>query len=220
LSVSPFHLSASILVPWLFPPSRAVEPCSGCYIHGSLENSSAQPNNRGLKVMRKYAFLLTAALMAAPSVQAAQTTGDGPNAQQFYLGAGLGINSISNSDDGLGFQFFGGYHAGRIANNLEADIEVGYMDTGNMEESVNTPFGTIKADARAKGLWAAGVARYAINPGVDLIGRVGYDFGDDDGFLVGVGVGFDMSKQSQLRVEYVARDNVDSIQLNLTFDLK
>lgn len=170
--------------------------------------------------MKKYAFLLTAALMAAPSVQAAQTTGGGLNTRQLYVGGGLGFNSVTNSDTGVGFQFFGGYHAGRIANNLEADIEVGYMDTGDMDVSVNTPFGSVTANARAKGLWATGVARYALNPQLDLIGRAGFDFGDDDGFMAGVGLGYNLSRQSQLRGEYVARDNVDSIQLNITFNLQ
>jgi len=170
--------------------------------------------------MKKYAFLLAAALMAAPSVQAAQTTGGGLNTRQLYVGGGLGFNSVTNSDTGVGFQFFGGYHAGRIANNLEGDIEIGYMDTGDMDVSVNTPFGSVTANARAKGLWATGVARYALNPQLDLIGRAGFDFGDDDGFMAGVGLGYNLSRQSQLRGEYVARDNVDSIQVNITFNLQ
>ncbi len=170
--------------------------------------------------MKKYAFLLAAALIAAPSVQAAQTTGGGLDTRQLYVGAGLGFNSVSNSDTALGFQFLGGYHLGRIANNLQADIEVGYMDTGNMDVSVNTPFGTVTNTVRDNGLWATGVLRYALNPQIDLIGRAGFDFGDDDGFMAGVGLGYNLSKQSQLRGEYVARDNVDSIQVNITFNLQ
>ena len=52
---------------------------------------------------------------------------------------------------------------------------------------------------------------------IKLIGRAGYDFGDDDGFIVGVGAGYILNKNLKLRLEYVARDHVDSLQFNVVF---
>jgi hypothetical protein len=56
-----------------------------------------------------------------------------------------------------------------------------------------------------------------VAPNVELLGRTGYDFGDDDGFLFGVGAGYIVNKNLKLRLEFVARDNVDSLQFNVLF---
>lgn len=169
--------------------------------------------------MKKYRMALIAASLAlTATAQAANNAGVNPN--QIFLGAGLSRNSVSGSDDGTGFQFFGGYHFGKIANNLKLDLEIGYMDTGNMDVSVNVPFfGQVSTRARAKGLWSTGVLLIELNPQIDLIGCAGLDFGDDDGIMVGVGAGFNVNKKTQLRLEYVERDTVDSLQFNARFNL-
>jgi hypothetical protein len=77
------------------------------------------------------------------------------------------------------------------------------------------PFGSVSA--RAKGLWSTGVARYIVNPQVELLGRAGLDFGDDDGFMFGVGAGYIVNRNVKLRGEYVIRENVDSIQFNFVY---
>ncbi|MBI3545205.1 MAG: outer membrane beta-barrel protein [Gammaproteobacteria bacterium] len=164
--------------------------------------------------------LLAAVFALAPAAQAANQN-SGVNPDQIFIGAGISSNSVSGSDDGTGFQFFGGYHFGKIANNLKLDLEIGYMDTGNMDVSVDVPFfGKVTTNARAKGLWSTGVLLLELNPQIDLIGRAGFDFGDDDGAMVGIGVGYNLNKQTQLRLEFVERDNVDSIQFNARFNLK
>jgi hypothetical protein len=56
-----------------------------------------------------------------------------------------------------------------------------------------------------------------VAPKVELLGRAGYDFGDDDGFLFGIGGGYIVNKNLKLRLEYVWRDNVDSLQFNVVF---
>jgi hypothetical protein len=167
-------------------------------------------------------MLLAVALAVAPSVQAAgSSTGNGVNPNQVFLGGGFSSNSVSGSDDGTGFQIFGGYHFGKAANNIKLDLEIGYMDTGSMDVTVNVPFiGRVTTDARAKGLWATPVARIELNPQFDLIVRAGLDFGDDDGLMVGVGLGYNINKQSQFRIEYVERDNVNSLQFNVMVSLK
>jgi hypothetical protein len=88
------------------------------------------------------------------------------------------------------------------------------MQTGNMKLS-GCPLPLCEVEA--KGLWANGVARYRVAPQIDLIGRAGFDFGDDDGFMFGVGGGYLLNRNSQLRLEYVVRDNVDSLQFNFVY---
>ncbi|MGH8621180.1 MAG: outer membrane beta-barrel protein [Burkholderiales bacterium] len=144
--------------------------------------------------------------IALSSVAAAQ----GLDTSKLFFGAGASSNEVSGSDSAVGFQIFGGYGFGEVSPKVFIDAEVGYMDTGNMEKS-----GT--GDVKANGLWATGVGRLMVTPGVELIGRLGLDFGDDDGLMAGIGVGFLLTKKIKLRLEYVQRDNVDSVQLNFVF---
>lgn len=128
-----------------------------------------------------------------------------------FFGAGLSSNDVSRSDDAVGYQVFGGYGLGQVTPNVFIDAEVGYMSTGNMKRS--GPGG----DVKAKGLWANGVARLVVTPNVELIGRLGLDFGDDDGLMAGIGAGFLLYRNVKLRLEYVERDSVTSVQFNFVY---
>ncbi|HEY7658540.1 MAG TPA: outer membrane beta-barrel protein [Burkholderiales bacterium] len=146
--------------------------------------------------------LIGMTLSSAAVAQAVDTS-------KFFFGAGLSSNEVSGSDSAVGWQIFGGYGFGQVANNLYFDAEVGYMDTGDMER----PGGDVKAN----GLWAAGVGRFLVTPSIELLGRVGLDFGDDDGLLGGIGAGLILTKNIKLRLEYVQRDKVDSWQFNFVY---
>jgi hypothetical protein len=61
------------------------------------------------------------------------------------------------------------------------------------------------------------VGRFILTPSIELLARAGLDFGDDDGFMAGIGVGFNLTKSFKLRLEFVQRENVDSIQFNLVY---
>lgn len=167
---------------------------------------------------RKTLVALTALLSLASLPAFAQNSGI--DSRAIYVGAGLGINSVSGSDNGIGYQFFAGYDLPIKAQPLRFAVEAGYMDTGNMDVNVNTPFGSYKASARARGLWATGVGFLPVTNQIDLLARAGLDFGDDDGAMFGIGAGLNLNRQTQLRLEYVARDNVDSVQLNAAFHLQ
>jgi opacity protein-like surface antigen len=143
--------------------------------------------------------------MALSSVALAQ----GFDTNKLFFGAGVSSNDVSGSDSATGFQIFGGYGFGEVTRSVFIDAEVGYMDTGNMSR----PGGNVKA----KGLWASGVGRLMVAPSVELIGRLGFDFGDDDGLLAGIGAGLLLTKNFKLRLEYVQRDNVNSVQFNIVF---
>jgi len=143
--------------------------------------------------------------MALTPIGAAQ----GFDTGKLFFGAGVSSNEVSRSDNAVGGQIFGGYTFGEVTPKVFIDAEVGYMDSGKMKRS--------GGDVTANGLWANGVGRLMVAPNVELIGRLGLDFGDDDGLMAGIGVGFLVSRTIKLRLEYVQRDNVDSVQFNIVF---
>jgi hypothetical protein len=166
--------------------------------------------------MKKYALILGCALLASPVYAAKNINVD----DHLYFGGGIGINDLSGYDDANGFQVFAGYDLDYRLGKASLAGEVGYMDSGDFEQDLVVPgfgrFGTVETDA--SGLWTTGVISLPVGA-VDLIGRAGLDFGDDDGFMIGGGVGIDLSREWELRFEYVMRDNVDSLQANIVFSL-
>lgn len=136
-----------------------------------------------------------------------------------YAGGGLSINSVTGWDNATGFQIFGGYNMHMV--NIQPftmAVEVGYFDSGSFEFTETFMGETFTAKSSASGLWANAVFAYPINEQFRLIGRAGLDLGDDDGPMFGIGVGYDLNRQLDLRAEYVTRDNVDSMQVNLAFN--
>jgi hypothetical protein len=163
--------------------------------------------------MSKPLRVMTLAFVAMLFSSAA--AGQGFDLRRLFFGGGVSQNKISGADDGTGLQVFGGYNFPRIARNFYVDAEAGYMDTGKFDR--RTCGGRPFCPPKANGPWAAGVARYLVVPNVELIGRAGLDAGDDDGFLFGIGAGYIINKNLKLRLEFVARDNVDSLQFNAVF---
>jgi hypothetical protein len=141
----------------------------------------------------------------------------GFDTHNLYFGGGLSQNEVSGpgSDTGTGVQVFAGYELLEMAKNFYLDVEAGYMQTGNMDITD----GPLAADDNAKGPWATAVARYTIAPQWEVLVRTGVDLGDDDGFMIGAGGGFIINKQMKVRLEYVERDHIESIQANFIFML-
>lgn len=135
-------------------------------------------------------------------------------AGDLYAGGGLS----SNSADGLngnatGFQFFLGYDLkGVKLGKANVAVEAGYMDSGDFDGCYFN-FGC--GSDSATGLWATGVVLVPVANQLDFIGRLGLDFGDDDGLMFGVGLGYAVDKTIQLRGEYVIREDIDSLQANI-----
>ncbi len=126
-----------------------------------------------------------------------------------YGGVGLTFNTAGGLN-ATGFQLFGGYDLNvKINDDISTAVEVGYMDSGS--------FGGFGGSA--DGLWTALVASTEINRKMDAFMRVGLDFGDDDGVLVGAGMGYHFTPKAELRVEYVIRDNINGMQFNAVFHL-
>ncbi len=169
--------------------------------------------------MKKIITLALSALFISGTATAAS---NGFNQDNLYFGGGLSSNSASGLSNGTGYQFFAGYKLDMVKiSKIDSAVEIGYMDTGKMEECVTVPFfGNVCGDAAAKGLWSTYVASYNFNKEVSGIGRVGLDFGDDDGLMFGVGADYKFDKQMSLRGEYVKRQHVDSLQVNFVYHMK
>ena len=136
------------------------------------------------------------------------------NQNRAYIGGGLNFNSVGASGNSTGIQVLAGYELDVLINNdIKAAVEVGYMDTGNFDN-----FG-FRGSRSAEGVWVAVPFRVAVNNRLDALMRVGVDFGDDDGAMVGAGMGYNFSKKAALRTEYVVRDNINSFQSNVLFRL-
>ncbi len=167
----------------------------------------------------KYIKILTVAATAlfATTTQAEEFI----DVDAIYVGAGLSSNSASGLDSAMGYQIFVGMPLNINMGSVSSALEVGYMDSGEMDACVNVPFfGTVCNGDNATGLWANYVAAMPVSEKVDVIGRLGLDFGDDDGLMLGVGAGYNIDAKMDVRAEYVIRDNINSLQVNLAYRLK
>lgn len=142
-----------------------------------------------------------------------QAHAQGFDSKQIFLGGGLSTNDIDFGDDATGFQIFAGMPLPVNMGSAKLSAEVGYMDSGDFDG----PFGFGSFDV--KGIWTTAVIEFPISNNIDLIGRAGLDFGDDDGLMIGGGIGIPVSNKIDIRVEYVIRDNMDSLQANIVISL-
>ena len=156
-------------------------------------------------------LILFTILLVAAQANAANQTFDQNHA---YVGGGLSFNSVGSAGNATGLQVFGGYELDLLINNdIRAAVEVGFMDSGNFNG-----FGFGKSDS-AEGIWVALPFRVAIDKRLDALMRVGVDFGDDDGAMVGAGMGYNFNEKASLRVEYVLRDHINGMQFNFLLRL-
>ena len=173
--------------------------------------------------MKKLSILIVSMLFAFHAYAG------GLDANKIYLGGGLSSNDYGIGDDATGYQIFVGMPLPVKMGKARLLGEVGYMNAGEVDvasiPAVIDPFtGNIIFPAQtvtteAKGLWANAVVEMPVAQKVNLIGRIGLDFGDDDGLMIGGGVGIALNNKIDLRFEYVIRDNIDSLQANIAFEL-
>jgi opacity protein-like surface antigen len=155
-------------------------------------------------------LISSAALSAQGSSITLQTS-------SFYLGGGLGFNSHLGGRS-VGYQILGGYEfAGRLNGDISTAIELGYMDTDNFETKNLNNGATSTSNQEAIGVWLNVVETFPIGKRVEGIARLGLDFGDDDGIMVGAGMAYNFNRNWALRSEYVIREAVDSFQFNLLY---
>ena len=155
--------------------------------------------------------LFAASILSAPVI--AQTEGLKLDAKRFYLGGGLNFNSLPGVGSSRGFQFIGGYEfAFKLNEDISTSLELGYMDSGDFDRLNSS------GDAdEASGVWVAAVESVPLTRKTDMLARIGYDFGDDDGFLLGAGMQYKFDTKVALRMEYVTREHVNGLQVNVLF---
>lgn len=164
------------------------------------------------KTHKKLAILLAGLIISANSaVISAATPASKPllNKSKFSIGAGVSSNSVSGpADDETGFQFFAAYDLSgvNIMDGVKTSLEFGYMDYG---------FDGVDND----GIWGTAVVGGTINGSFGWLARLGLDLGDDSGIMLGAGVSYSLTNKFDTRLEYVVRDEIDSIQLNFIYDL-
>lgn len=163
-------------------------------------------------------------LVLGASLIAGQAVGAGFDQKKVYAGGGLGFNSFTGSgsssfDSAIGYQFFGGYDFGReFTDAVDLGAEVGFMSSGDFTYSNCPAYLSSFCDIPAlQGLWANALVTYPIDKQIGIVGRIGLDFGDDDGLMFGGGAQYAVNKQIAVRAEYVIRDHVNSLQGNVTY---
>jgi len=138
---------------------------------------------------------------------------EGIDTSRLYIGGGLNFNSLPGAGSARGVQFFGGYElATKMNDDITTSLELGYMDSGKFENINNST--RINA---ANGMWASVVEAVPVSTKVDVLARLGYDFGDDDGVLLGTGVQYKFNTKSSMRMEYVSREHITGLQANVFF---
>ncbi len=124
------------------------------------------------------------------------------------IGGGISNNDISRpKQDETGIQFIAAYDLTQVnlVEGIGSSIEVGFMDFG--------------FDSNSTGIWGSYVVDGNFSGGFGWLAQAGLDFGDDSGLLVGAGLKFMLNSKTDLRLEYVARDEVDSLQINFLYHL-
>ncbi len=149
----------------------------------------------------KKAVLLLAAMAVSSNINAETF-----NSKKLYAGAGIALNQGAT-----GFQVLGGYNFDfRLNEDISSAIELGYMDSGDFD-GLN---GSSKVGG-AKGLWVSMVERVPLTRRANMMARLGFDFGDDDGLLLGAGLEYKFDTRVSLAMEYVAREHIGGLQANV-----
>jgi len=156
--------------------------------------------------MRKLSIIFIAMLITGTSYAV-------DNSSKLYLGGGLGLYSVDSLafSDGTGYQIFAGFDLPVKMGKGKLSIEAGYMDSGDIDYGVG--WWTVPV-YRAKGIWSTAVFSLPVQRKLNVLARAGLDVGDDDGLMIGAGLGFNISNKMEIRGEYVIRDIVNSLQLN------
>ncbi len=133
------------------------------------------------------------------------------NAERFsvkklYAGGGIAFNQGAT-----GFQLLGGYNFDfRLNEDISSAVDFGYMDSGDFDGINNNG-----SRDGAKGLWVSMVERVPLTRRANMMARLGFDFGDDDGLLLGAGLEYKFDTRVSLAMEYVAREHIGGLQANV-----
>ena len=122
----------------------------------------------------------------------------------------MAFNTFS-SGNAFGHQWFAGYDMTKyvpLGHRITFAPEIGYTSSGNANTSAQSSY---------KGLWADGVVFYKVNSKIKFINRLGLDFGDANGIMVGIGGQYIIDERIRVRGEAVLRSGFKSYQLNALY---
>ena len=167
-------------------------------------------NNLPNKFFSKYLAAFIATLILTVQASSAQAAENKPllDSSQFAIGAGISNNSVDGPfSSEIGFQFFGAYDLTMVnlMEGVNSSVEVGFMDYGFARNST--------------GIWSTYVVSGKFAKQFGWLSRLGFDAGDDSGVMFGVGADYTINKKMDIRLEYVVRDEVDSLQFNFLYRL-
>jgi len=162
--------------------------------------------------MKKFGLIL------APLCFCSLSHAEGFNFEPLYIGGGISSNRLDGFDNATGYQLFAGYNFEYMLGPVTTSVEAGYMDSGDFDLDLTTPGFTFSPPSdNATGAWLSANFGFPVNESFELLGRIGYDFGNDDGALLGVGVEYQASKKMGIRGEYITRREINSLQVNFVY---
>ncbi len=133
-----------------------------------------------------------------------------------YLGIGYSYNTLRGYNAGGGYQLFGGYDLPLLSPGYGVMLELGYLYTDPLQPTAKNG---AAEEASAYGLWLTAVGRAKIAKAWHGLLRAGFDTGNDRGPLAGLGVQYDLNRTYALTLETVRRPQLQSVQLQLKFNL-
>lgn len=139
--------------------------------------------------------------------------------RDFYIGGGFSSNSLDGFDDATGYQIFGGMDLPFSWAGAKHTVELGYMDSGDFDFDAIFFGIPISTSVSASGIWGSYDLSWNVAKNVNLFTRLGFDAGDDDGIMYGAGAEFFFDAPVTLKVEIVKRENIDSLQFNVSYPL-
>lgn len=155
---------------------------------------------------------------SANAEQAAEPTTDNALPSGFYVGGGLSyndldlgsvINGVSNKS-ASGFQLFAGLPLNNSIQSIKTYAELGLFQTQKFDfgpGNKNDVTGISGSVVLEKDLSEIDHRLYAL-------ARLGLEVGDDDGIFMGIGAGFRLTPQIEMRTEFVNKDLISSYQVN------
>ncbi len=156
----------------------------------------------------KYFVVLYVALLSSVLLTPVSAQENKPllERSRLSIGGGISDNSVHRADE-TGFQFFAAYDLNQVnvLEGVKSSAEFGLMDYGFSGDST--------------GIWGTFVIEGPIGGQTGWLARAGLDIGDDSGLMFGAGVGFSIAENKKFRIEYVVRDDVDSLQFNFLYHL-
>ena len=157
-------------------------------------------------------------LAVSQSVLAEQAQNTSPLPQGLYAGGGISYNDLdfgsvisgADNESALGLQAFVGLPLSTSIEGFDTFAELGFFRTDEFEFRGGK-------DEKVLGVSGSAVIQRdlaEVDPNLYGLARIGIEFGDDDGVFMGVGAGYRILPNVEVRAEFVNKDLITSYQAN------